>query len=407
MIFAHGPAGWLSTDWVLKLRKKNPFSAKQVWWLLGIGAIGGVFPDLDLFYFHFVSAEVSHRQLATHTPLFYAVILGVIAILAWWRKKIFLQAAAAAFGIGIFSHLVTDSVAGVIMWVWPFSHQEFGVSTIPFILRSAQAEHLFLYNFLMEGIWFGVFIWVWGKKILPRISRLVWRSLAVIFVCMWSGTFIWIDLHSVHLAAGVLYADQDHDGQLNKDDSDLDGDGLEGMLDPDTNGDGIPNQTQVVDTVKNFDGVWVDPTDGGFAQIPLHMGLLSNSTLVLKAFMAAGFFWRQEMSMDFAQHPAGYVSSPQDAEFETTPENRRIFLQHQGRLTLGPELSLAKIHVADVVFFYHGEPEGVVTAVDESGVTVMRAQTGQGTHPEFVSDAELNKTFMAIGSPWAYDILLP
>lgn len=397
MIFAHAPFGWLVADWCRRVWKQDKFRQGQKWWLLIVGAVGGLFPDLDLFYYHLVSAEVSHRQLPTHSVFLYLPLVLVVLVLLRWFKKTWWFEVVACFGLGVLSHLLTDSIGGAVMWLWPFSQEVFGLSSIPLIAHSSQAERLFLYSFLTEGLWISVFIWIWMPRIVSRLSQLFWRSVSLVFLVSWWTGFILIFLHTTHLPAGLFFNDQDQDHILNLEDEDMDGDGEPNFLDVDADNDGVNNQTEVVMTAKSFEGVWVDPTNGGLIQILTRMGWVTNGSVVIRSFAPAGFFWRLEMTRDYQKNSHGYVNSPDSPEFDTTSENRRIYFVHQGRWFTGDNITLEQIQPSDIVFFAHGEPEGVVVGVDSQELQVLRAETGEGTRIERITSAELRRTIIGIG----------
>lgn len=400
MIFAHAPAGWLTAGWTKRVWSTAGFTRVQGWWLLGIGAIGGVFPDIDLLYFHFISAEVSHRQLPTHTVVFYLPVLLLVGLIARWKKAWFVSGAAWCFGIGVLSHLVTDSVGGAIMWLWPVVKEPYGLFSIPAIARSAHASRLFLYNFLMEGVWISVFFWMWGPKIFSALRIILWRTATVLFFIGWSSFFILLFRHTTHLPAGIFYGDFDQDKVINMTDPDLDGDELENAQDTDADGDGVENRTDVAQAAQSFVGVWADPTENGIAQVLTRMGLLTNGHVANRAFASAGFFWRDQMSQDYRSNPQGYVSTPAAADFEVTTANRRNFLSHQNAWYIGFDLVFSEITLGDVVFFAHGEPEGIVIQVEQEAIQVVRTQTGKGTQIETISQQAFPFTIVAFGRVW-------
>lgn len=401
MIFAHGPLGWLSAGWIKRhLAGNSKLTQAQGWWLLGIGAIGGLFPDVDLLYFHFISAEISHRQLPTHTVLLYLPLVVIVALIARWRKAWFISAAVWCFGLGVLTHLMTDSVGGAIMWLWPFVTEPFGLFSIPAIAQSVHASRLFLYNFLMEGIWISLFFWLWGSKISKFVPVIVWKVITVVLFVSWTAFFLLLFQNTTHLAPGVFYGDADGDKVVNLADPDLDGDGVANGEDTDEDGDGVENRTDVAEAAHSFEGVWADPTENGLAQVLTRMGWLTNGHVANRAFATAGFFWREQLTQDYRLNSQGYVSAPTAPDFETTIANRRAFFAHQGRLFTGFDLDFSQIQVGDVVYFAHGEPEGIVVRVTAEAIQVVRTQTGQGTEVETISTKAFPFTILAAGRVW-------
>lgn len=399
MIFAHAPAGWLCADWLRSVWKRRLVFKRGTWWLLVIAAIGGAFPDVDLFYFHLVSAQISHREFITHFPLFYLPLFAVALLTCSWLKKRWWSEVVWCFAIGVYSHLITDSVGGSIQWLWPFSHQAFGLFSIPLIADSFHAARLLFYSFLMEGVWFGVFIAIWGKRFFPRTHRLFWTVLGVGFGILWWAGFIGLFVHSTHIPSTTYYGDADSDGIENMADQDMDGDGLQNADDPDADGDGVENISDVVAAAKKFQGVWGDPTDGGFIQILSHLGLLTNGAVPSRAYAQAGFFWRQAMTDDYAQQPFGYLTPPTSTDFDATSENRRMYFVHQGSLLSGLDLTYQKIQIGDVVFLAHGAPEAVVVSITAEGIQVIRTN-GTTTDFEMITPLEFPHTVLAAGRVW-------
>ena len=109
MILAHLPSGYLTG---------RAFGIRQgpVMWA---ALAGSVFPDLDMFWFHFVdNGRVHHHYYWVHIPAFWAclaiVVLPVIRVFARrWMPT------AIAFLCGVFVHLILDTLSGGIMWLWP------------------------------------------------------------------------------------------------------------------------------------------------------------------------------------------------------------------------------------------------------------------------------------------------
>lgn len=125
MFIAHLPAGYLITRALLG--KKN-LSAKQYRFFFALGLFAAVLPDLDLFYFYLIdNRQHLHHSYWTHLPVFWATV-GVICLLsAWLLKDAKLKTASLVFFPGILSHLVLDSVAGKMFWLYPFVNERYSI----------------------------------------------------------------------------------------------------------------------------------------------------------------------------------------------------------------------------------------------------------------------------------------
>ncbi len=120
MITAHLPSGYI-------LARVNRRPSKPVFWACLLGA---VWPDLDLLFFYFVDGRaVHHHRYWVHAPGFWLILLAVATPLAL-RLPAALKQAVFWFFAAWLTHLCLDSVAGGIMWLWPFSEQMFSLSTV-------------------------------------------------------------------------------------------------------------------------------------------------------------------------------------------------------------------------------------------------------------------------------------
>jgi membrane-bound metal-dependent hydrolase YbcI (DUF457 family) len=96
--------------------------------VLGISAVVGLLPDVDGLVTMLVKRErpmrqkVQHHRYVTHTPLFYAVVTLLLALVVPPNT-------VGLFGALMLTHLVLDSWAtdDGIMWLWPLSNRQFGL----------------------------------------------------------------------------------------------------------------------------------------------------------------------------------------------------------------------------------------------------------------------------------------
>lgn len=129
MFIAHLPAGYLATSLLLGRARPDPGLRRR---LLALGMAAGVAPDLDLLWFYLVDdrRRVHHAYLP-HLPLACAAALACAALALW-----VLRASRAAWiawmvvAASVFLHLVLDTTAGGIRWLWPFSDAELVLSHV-------------------------------------------------------------------------------------------------------------------------------------------------------------------------------------------------------------------------------------------------------------------------------------
>ena len=110
MIIAHLPSGYI----VGRLLTKAPL-------VVPAAVVGGIIPDIDMFWYYFIDQKtVHHHQYWVHIPAFWAVIaMCVLPIILICANRY--RTAAFGFFIAVFLHLFLDTIAGNIMWLYPFS----------------------------------------------------------------------------------------------------------------------------------------------------------------------------------------------------------------------------------------------------------------------------------------------
>jgi inner membrane protein len=137
VILAHLPAGY-----ILAHTTRNPRGP-----LLWAALAGAVFPDFDMFWFHFVdNASIHHHRYWVHVPGFW-IMIGIPALLILRGQA---RAMAAMFLAAIAIHLVLDSVGGGIMWLWPWSDHLFSIVTVPATQSHWVLSFLVHWSFLLE-----------------------------------------------------------------------------------------------------------------------------------------------------------------------------------------------------------------------------------------------------------------
>lgn len=121
MFVAHIFAGYLGSRYYVNKADPEP-GARQSLVYLFTGMFFSIFPDIDLLYFYFITQHQPHSHHAywIHMPWFWVVTLLLATIISRGLKKNW-QPYIVLSGFGIASHLVLDSVAGGIYWLYPFS----------------------------------------------------------------------------------------------------------------------------------------------------------------------------------------------------------------------------------------------------------------------------------------------
>jgi len=123
MFIAHIPIGVALARIITKRRLTLP--------VIAVATFGAIFPDLDLIRFYlFDSHQRHHHDYWTHIPMVWGLI-----ILGWFGLTKILKrpfgVLPLVFFVAVFSHLVLDTMAGAIEWLWPFSDTGFYLVTVP------------------------------------------------------------------------------------------------------------------------------------------------------------------------------------------------------------------------------------------------------------------------------------
>lgn len=116
--------------------------------------LGSVFPDFDLIWFYLVDDRAfHHHHYWVHIPGFWIICtLAAFAISKAIRKPF--PRAVIYFLLGIALHLILDTLAGGILWAWPFSNYMTTFVIIPATQSNWVLSFLLHWTFLAElSIW--------------------------------------------------------------------------------------------------------------------------------------------------------------------------------------------------------------------------------------------------------------
>ena len=144
MFIAHLPAGYILTTKV----QNHLGTRKYLLW----GIVGSVLPDIDLLWFYFIdNQQTLHHDYWLHVPIFWicvAVLCAAILFVSRKYHEYFFP--ALLFFAGITLHLLLDTVAGGVMWLYPFVSESYVLITVPSSHGWWVWNFVFHWSFLLE-----------------------------------------------------------------------------------------------------------------------------------------------------------------------------------------------------------------------------------------------------------------
>ena len=146
-----------------KLQQKYPKLKKQLdRKSILIGALGGIFPDIDFFIYGLLSIFGIHSEILMHGGITHTLLFGLIFIIpgmiVWKYKNKLYGNYLIIFGIGILIHVAFDYILGGgnaygIMWFYPFIKQGYFLH----LLQKIPLPHVF------TGL-DAIILYVWSTK---------------------------------------------------------------------------------------------------------------------------------------------------------------------------------------------------------------------------------------------------
>ena len=165
MFFAHIPAGYLVSRAVVR---GQPLADMK--WILLAGLIGGGFPDIDLLYLHWLDATPQHHHTYwTHLPIAWQGC-AILAWMAFKRTRPLIRLGAAAFFLAWLSHLLLDSIAGDIWWLYPVIDQPYSLVIIEVRHQPWWMNYLLHWTMALEATLIAAAIGLeaYAPRLLPR-----------------------------------------------------------------------------------------------------------------------------------------------------------------------------------------------------------------------------------------------
>ncbi|NQU99463.1 MAG: metal-dependent hydrolase [Parcubacteria group bacterium] len=344
MIFSHAPAGYIITFLSSKFNKIK-FTKKQTLWIFLFGVIFSIFPDLDLFYYYFISTSETHRALITHTPILYVAIFLILFLYSYFKKNEFTRLISFVILFSSLSHLLLDSLGSGVAWLYPLSKLPYGFLSISSFGNGFYGQNFFAINYSAEILIFTIFLNLIVFSKFKRVKNIFIITTSLFAIILVSVLF-YLNQHMFSINSNHYYGDIDSDGIMNMKDLDMDGDNILNIEDLDANSNEVNNIDDLVKTSERMEEVYHDKTEDGLYGLFSRFGLLSNIDVVYKSYDYAGIFLKNEMVEDFQEKPEGYIGEPEnDYLFSDRAENLYNYCLHKD-LFINDNLE-----IGDMVFY--------------------------------------------------------
>jgi hypothetical protein len=366
MIFSHAPAGYIVIFLFSKIGKIK-FTKKQILWFFLFGAIFSIFPDLDLFYYYFISTSETHRALITHTPILYLIVFLTIFLYSYLKKNKFIKFISFVILFSSIFHLLLDSLGSGVAWFYPFSKLPYGILSIPLLSEGFYGQNFFAINYSAEILIFTVFLNLIVFTRFKKVKTILVISTSIFAIILIIILF-YLNQHMFSINSNNYYDDIDSDGIMNMKDLDMDGDNILNLEDIDANNNGENNINDLVKTSTRMKGVYYDKTEDSLYGLFSRFGFLSNIDIIYKPYDYAGIFLKNEMVEDFQRKPENYLGEPEkDYLFSDRVENLYNYCQNKG-LSVNSDLE-----IGDIIFYENNDEIKHVSLLIEKPSLVLDA----------------------------------
>lgn len=326
MIFGHAPLGIalayvLRKKWVVGLERREQF-------ILYLFAVAGALaPDVDLIFYYFYAANFWHHEIFTHGIIIWLILGAAMYVIGKWKNHKILRKGAGLFILGTLTHLLADSLGAGVAWFAPFSAQLYGLTDWPWF-ADLWANYAFIINYGLELLcWLSFVVILCHYFIRHKKTRLILVGISIFLCGIFIGCLFYINTHLFHYPGEVFYNDVDRDGIVNLHDLDQDGDGIININDVDINGNGTTNKIELYQNTQMQLGVWYDFTHGGWFEVPLRLGLTTDTDLIVRIYNSLGIFIKEEMQQDQKINPEDYRNLNYPG-FERNIVNWQAWLKH-------------------------------------------------------------------------------
>lgn len=130
MFIAHLPASYCLTTAILNEIEHT--NGKRHGLYLRIGCLASILPDMDMIYFYLIDQRQHlHHSYWTHLPVFWiSCSAGLLSLGLLLRKRTLVHGTLIGFA-NVMLHLLLDSFASKVKWMYPLSDAYFGLFRVP------------------------------------------------------------------------------------------------------------------------------------------------------------------------------------------------------------------------------------------------------------------------------------
>lgn len=151
MFIAHAFGGYLGTRLCLKSQLGQELSERRWIGFLVFGIFCSILPDIDLLYFYTLDhRQHPHHQFWTHMPFFWIAVSLLVYAIGRWKFRPYAALISLLLLGGTFMHMILDSVAGGIFWLYPVSDTYFRMFTITPRFQWWVLNYIIHWTFLAE-----------------------------------------------------------------------------------------------------------------------------------------------------------------------------------------------------------------------------------------------------------------
>jgi inner membrane protein len=164
VFIAHVPAGWMATRAMLRGRVDTARTRRR---LVALGLVASVLPDLDLLWFFTMDQQRhAHHAYITHKPGAWLMAFAAAALaMRMLRAGRTAWLAMGVLAANVMLHLVLDTSAGGIRWLWPASEAELVLAHVPARHEPWWLNFVLHWTFALEvGIAAAGTAWWWRQR---------------------------------------------------------------------------------------------------------------------------------------------------------------------------------------------------------------------------------------------------